>query len=152
MNGQEPEVIKNKEPQQQARKLHSDEILDTASNMTTDDLIKADAGIKLLTANYKEKCIESRELKSKIGILMDKNSELSSMLAVAKERLRQIGGITIVLNILTLLAGAIIILASFVNDNITRKIFYGIGIAIFLVCIFYYISNRNSEKGIGEKE
>lgn len=132
--------------------LYSDEIIDAVGRMSLEDLRKKDGGLKLLIAQYKEKSIDNRKLQNKISGLIVQKSELSSKLAVARERLDQIGGVGVILNILNIIAGAMLTVLSSFPDSTTKRILNFLAIGIFILCVFYYWSNRNHKKGLEEKE
>lgn len=142
--------IEKEEPLQAPSGTHTDELFDAIGKMTTADLQKPDAGLKLLTAQYKEKCIENRQLQDKVAGLSIKKEILSNKLSVALERLRQIGSIHIAMNIFSLLAGALIIVATLVDNPYIQKGLYAIGIIMFMICIIYYITKKNLHTNIGD--
>lgn len=131
--------------------VHSDEIIDAVDRMSLDDLLKEGGGIKLLVAQYKEKCDENRTLQNKLSGLNITVSDLSNKLAIARERLSQIGGTGVVLNIFNLIAGALMVVASTMPNSTIRSTLFILAIGIFVVCIIYYFFNRNQQKGIEER-
>jgi hypothetical protein len=131
---------------------HSDEIIEAVAKMSSQDILKEDAGLKLLIAQYKEKCDENRGLQNKIAGANIKLSELSNKLAVAKERLAQIGGINVVLNIFNLIAGAILVIASSLPEGWIRKSLFAIAIIMFVASVLYYVIKGNQQKGMDEKK
>lgn len=152
MEKKEENITKDNERLQSTAAVHSDEIIEAVDRMSLKDLKEADAGIKLLIAQYKEKCAETRSCQTEIKGLSIKISELSNRLAVARERLTQIGNFGFVLNIFSLIAGAMITFSSLLPDGNIKKILFALGIAMFVVCAVYYFLNRNQQKGISERE
>ena len=150
-NKEEQEIGKEIKGTQPVTTLHSDEIIEAVDKMSSQDLLKEDAGLKLLIAQYKEKCDENRRLENKISGLNIKYSELSNKLAIARERLAQISGIGVALNAFNLIAGAILVIAGSLPEGGIRTTLFVLAIIMFIVSLLYYLFKGSQQKGIDEK-
>lgn len=151
-NKEAEKPVESKEFLKPATSRHTDEIIEAIDSMSLEDLQKADAGLKLLIAQYKEKGDENRLLQDKINALNIKNSDLSNKLAVARERLNHIGGKGLATGFLNIIAGAILAFVTTLPDTGTRTILFWLAIFIFVVCTIHNFRSDSQQKDIQEKE
>ncbi|MBI5699734.1 hypothetical protein HZC35_05460 [Candidatus Saganbacteria bacterium] len=128
----------------------ADELIEAVGNMSIEDLQKSDAGLKLIIAQYKEKCEECRASQDKINILSLKNSDLISKLGVARERIKNTSGIGIVIQSINIIAGAMIAFLTTLPDGLIRTILFILAIGLFVVCAIYNYLVRDNQKDIEE--
>lgn len=141
----------SKESLRPAASRHTDEIIEAVEKMSLEDLQKADAGLKLLIAQYKEKSDENRLLQDMINALNVKSSDLSNKLAVARERIKHISGKGFTAGILNIIAGAILAFVTTLPDTGTRTTLFWLAIFIFVVCAISNFQNDSGQKDIQEK-
>ena len=151
-NSEAEKPIDSKESLRPATSRHTDEILEAVERMSLEDLQKADAGLKLLIAQFKEKSDDNRLLQDKISALNIKNSDLSNKLAVARERIKHINGKGFATGILNIIAGAILAFVTTLPDTGTRTILFWLAIFIFVVCAISSFNNDGKQTDIQEKE
>ncbi len=152
-NKEAEKPIERKESLQPAATKHrTDEIIDAVDKMSLDDLQKPDAGLKLLTALYKEKSEENIVLQEKINALNIKSSDLTNKLGVARERLRHISGKGVAVGFLNIIAGAILAFVTTLPNTETRTILFWLAISIFAVCAIYHFRSGSNQKDIEDSE
>ena len=124
----------------------ADEVIDAVGRMSIDDLQKPDAGLKLLIAQYKEKCDEGRSKQDKINALSIKSSDLSNKLGVARERLKNVSGVGVAFQFINIIAGAILAFLAPLPTSNAKTILYILAIGLFLVCALYYLFTKDDNK------